>query len=475
VDQRQAFLDAIVADPDDDTVRLVYADWLDENGTEADRDRARLIRLQIELERLDEDDDRHWRIRRGCDTLIEYRWREWTYGFRTEDHHTEFYKVAFERGFLRSEALYGEDLTDTTLDTLLDQEPVTNFFLRHIDQCPDVVAQWKHLPRVRDLSFCDTVRDVKKLLRSPLLSGLRCLNGSGVLDEDDVSLIASDPRFANLRRLDIRANSLSDRAIQTIARSGTLSRLTALDYGYNFTTVTALEILADSPLAERLACLSLWRHERYSLPPIGWRAAELLTRFPHLGDLNLLGQRISDEGAERLAASPNLEGLKRLHLGGNALGPRGVRAILTSPYLAQVEELDLSGNRPGGEWIEALAGAHSPRLRKLSLFDNQLDGEAITRLAGATGFEGLRELNLGFNPIGDRGATGLARSALLSRLRRLDLGGCQIWDPGAVALAESGMLARLNNPGRLRLRGNRYSETGARRLRERFGYDPAEH
>ena len=39
-----AFMTAILSEPQDDTVRLVFADWLDENG---DRDRAEFIRLQI--------------------------------------------------------------------------------------------------------------------------------------------------------------------------------------------------------------------------------------------------------------------------------------------------------------------------------------------------------------------------------------------------------------------------------------------
>lgn len=49
------FLRAIVARPADDTVRLVYADWLDERG---ETDRAAFIRVQIELARRPEDDPR---------------------------------------------------------------------------------------------------------------------------------------------------------------------------------------------------------------------------------------------------------------------------------------------------------------------------------------------------------------------------------------------------------------------------------
>lgn len=44
-----AFLAAIIADPDDDTARLVAADFLEENG---DADRAAFIRIQVELARL---------------------------------------------------------------------------------------------------------------------------------------------------------------------------------------------------------------------------------------------------------------------------------------------------------------------------------------------------------------------------------------------------------------------------------------
>ena len=47
----QAFLDAIRADPDDDTLRLVFADWLDEHGNAAECARAELIRVQCELAR----------------------------------------------------------------------------------------------------------------------------------------------------------------------------------------------------------------------------------------------------------------------------------------------------------------------------------------------------------------------------------------------------------------------------------------
>ena len=43
------FLKTILDDPDDDTHRLVYADWLEEHG---EPERAAFVRLQLECDRL---------------------------------------------------------------------------------------------------------------------------------------------------------------------------------------------------------------------------------------------------------------------------------------------------------------------------------------------------------------------------------------------------------------------------------------
>src|SRR6187397_1813565 len=52
---REALLAAVCALPDDDTTRLVFADWLEENG---EPERAEFIRVQCEAARLTAADDR---------------------------------------------------------------------------------------------------------------------------------------------------------------------------------------------------------------------------------------------------------------------------------------------------------------------------------------------------------------------------------------------------------------------------------
>jgi uncharacterized protein (TIGR02996 family) len=50
--EQSAFVAAICEDPDDDTHRLVYADWLDERGRPGDAAHAELMRVQCALARL---------------------------------------------------------------------------------------------------------------------------------------------------------------------------------------------------------------------------------------------------------------------------------------------------------------------------------------------------------------------------------------------------------------------------------------
>src|SRR5437764_311627 len=55
MDDRLALVAAAVASPEDDTPRLVLADWLDEHGDAHDRARAEHIRVQVEADHLPND------------------------------------------------------------------------------------------------------------------------------------------------------------------------------------------------------------------------------------------------------------------------------------------------------------------------------------------------------------------------------------------------------------------------------------
>src|SRR5450432_1685581 len=70
----QPFLAAILDRPAEDGPRLVYADWLEEQG---DADRAEFIRVQIELSCLSEDDPKRDRLFDRESSLLMRHGDEW--------------------------------------------------------------------------------------------------------------------------------------------------------------------------------------------------------------------------------------------------------------------------------------------------------------------------------------------------------------------------------------------------------------
>src|SRR5262249_49189412 len=72
--QARGFLEAILARPDDDAPRLVFADWLEEQG---DADRAEFIRVQIERTRLPEWDARQLHLLLRERALLEQHAQKW--------------------------------------------------------------------------------------------------------------------------------------------------------------------------------------------------------------------------------------------------------------------------------------------------------------------------------------------------------------------------------------------------------------
>src|SRR5262249_49135917 len=68
------FVRAIIENPDDDGPRLVFADWLEEHGQ---LERAEFIRVQIELARLQKEDERRAGLETREKMLLEKNTRRW--------------------------------------------------------------------------------------------------------------------------------------------------------------------------------------------------------------------------------------------------------------------------------------------------------------------------------------------------------------------------------------------------------------
>jgi uncharacterized protein (TIGR02996 family) len=211
-----ALLAAILAHPDEDTPRLMYADWLDEHGQP---ERAEFIRIQCDPtadeaaeNRAAELEERNrakwlaglpqfpravWEFRRGFPEYLD------SPGLLFLDHYDAFARVPWLR-FLFLHHVANLDVRDflnrpwkpqwAELE-LMDDALSAAFVYSGYDSTPiiEAVARCPQVSQLRTLglfSFDITERGVAALVSSPHIDSLRYLH----IDGD-----RNDPRFASLR------------------------------------------------------------------------------------------------------------------------------------------------------------------------------------------------------------------------------------------------------------------------------------
>ncbi len=197
MDERQQFLRSIEADPEDDTPRLVFADWFEEHG---DEDRARFIRLQCEYHRRYGEDwlpgsSAHRRkMEREIEAILKRHREEWSRGLPAWAREKEF-----KRGFLHVHSMTGKQFLDSAA-AIRAVAPLATLFLRLLKGWEKAVLSSEHLGGVGRLR----------------------IDGAQVTDAG-IAALAADPHLRRLRQLDARrdphvgdvknANKLTDRAI----------------------------------------------------------------------------------------------------------------------------------------------------------------------------------------------------------------------------------------------------------------------
>jgi uncharacterized protein (TIGR02996 family) len=323
--QDDAFLQAIIENPDDDTPRLVYADWLEEHG---DPDRAEFIRVQIEMGRGVADPETGHRLRQREVCLLREHELRWTTPL-----HGLVQRARFVRGFPERVTLLAEG------------------FLRHAG------AVFRLAP-VRHLILTEAAGHLPRVADSPYLERVQALEFRTFAGQD-LRTLARSPHLGRLTRLILRYAGLEDEDAAALAATPSLAGLTALDlYGCILGPV-GIQAIATSVHLARLTELALGDHEG-----IGDAGAEALASAnTRLSRLHLSFAGISDAGARALAASPALAVLQGLDLGYNAIGAAGARALAGSPHLQALTHLSLRGNPIGRGARQTLAARLGGRIR----------------------------------------------------------------------------------------------------------------
>jgi uncharacterized protein (TIGR02996 family) len=508
-------LQAIRDEPEDDAHRLIYADWLEEQGGAERTARAALIRAQCRLAVLPVDDPSRDALEdEASDLLAEYE-REWT-----QPLHGLAQDWQFSRGFLENVTLRGEDFL-THAEQLFHFAPLRAVHLLiHGKEIPRLAAcpqlRWVETLDFRRCHLND--RALQQLLISPYLVRLTALElaGNGISTPGMRALVHSNA-FSRLRRLDLSRNfGIGDTAVRLLAHASaaenleelnlaattaTLDSLRELFHSSHLPRLTSLNIagtrahwaqltsplrtLAESKLLRQLRSLDISEHVhpaalRVLLDSLGEghlqtlylrsisaasADAEPLARSPQLANLALLDLRknnLGAVGAQILADSPHLASLAEVNLSSNNLRDKGVKAIAKSPHLRRLTVLDLAGNGIGGPGLQVLAAsANLGRLRMLNLAGNFIGGDSVRALTESSHLRRLAWLDLSDAYLEENSARALAESANLARLRTLRLQKNALGDGGARALAQSPHLKRLVH---LDLNDNRIGKAGAEAL-----------
>jgi uncharacterized protein (TIGR02996 family) len=499
-DTEASLLAAIVESPEDDLVRLVYADWLSEQPDEAARARAEFIRLEIEMAGMMPRKDmapNEWEhpnfrtLEARAGKLCDAHAADW---FGNLDELAEEWHT--HRGFVDHIAVSARRFITHGEEIFRLAPTIRNVFLDRMGRNMPAVAKCPALGHVRELVFFETpvrAREMEALAESPYLGNLRHLEmpytdtqigprgaralaraetltslehldlGNQAIYDEGATALFRAKRFANLRYLALDNNGVSDEVATLLADADHLTRLTHLDLGNNHLTAIGTS-LADSAISPGLEMLDLSNNPLENIGAL--LLAMSVFAFRSLTTLKLHTCRLEDDGCAALLGSPAFVGLNSLSLGGNRPGQRAFEALAAEGHPA-LEELELSGSNLGPEAARVLGQVGSlPVLRDLSMNRNPFTPAGIRHLLDGGLLRSVSRLSLGKCQVGDKGVIAIARSPVLKHLRVLHLEDNGITDRGAEALIQSPHLAALQV---LWVQDNSLSEKTKVALRERFG------
>jgi uncharacterized protein (TIGR02996 family) len=260
-DLAEALFQAILAEPEEDTPRLVYADWLEEQGGPQEQARAEFIRVQIELAKSVDQGRRTKELRAREKVLWKDNREAWLLSL---PEHLRKRNIRFHRGFFdelhmptRSWEQHGE--------ALFGQNPLYRLRLsgtvdRH---AAGSLAVLPYLSRVRVLSLAgcqleEPMKTLQILFGTPFLSGLTRLElCEAKFSSRELGVLVESPLLGRLRELDLARNDVGPRGTELLAGSAAVVNLRVLSLANNPIDDSGGLALAGSPHLSALARLDL--------------------------------------------------------------------------------------------------------------------------------------------------------------------------------------------------------------------------
>jgi uncharacterized protein (TIGR02996 family) len=262
MNDQTALLRAICENPDDDTVRLAYADWLEEHD---DPTRADFIRTQIEFHRTSPGDPLYryvlWRnlafekrytaeLRAELPVWPGVDFGNHIRGF-VEDLHVDHYRTLRE---------HAREVFGTF--------PIRSLRVRHLSE-PHLLADMPELQYVRKLNLlrCGlTLEQLGALLASPHLTNLESLDLDNNVFRDEVVgvLERAIGNLPKLRELWLGGNRLTNAGASLMARTPAFDCLHTLDLSWNTLDVSGVRSLASAGHFKGLTRLIIRGYGKFS-------------------------------------------------------------------------------------------------------------------------------------------------------------------------------------------------------------------
>jgi uncharacterized protein (TIGR02996 family) len=470
--------------PDDDEARLVFADWLEENG---ESQRAEFVRLQLLTAYLSSDWYSGQDERRACELrLLKRNVRRWTHGSLQDSYHWIGFRSdiagngeakdsgptgRFERGTLSLHCSlsdlveffdrlpshvtsYLEKITisglndDTLLQAVLaapEMAEFTSFSLRWQQEEPTPDLEWLDQGHVRKLAIGDPTGTGEVWTRLASASNLRLSKLSASPSRQNYGGWPGFLSSSVVERVTFLSTSIPDDS-EPLAhlRNANLPNLNQLDlyfYGRHYSASDVQDLL-DAPNLATLTNLKLlgFRGDlRGMIAPLAFSKS-----LGQLRKIDLGFNVVSEQDAAALARSPVLAQVKDLRFHSSRFTPEAAAALAASPYLASLESLDLSCAGIGDLGLSAFAASpHLRKLRRLHVCRSNISGVGLKALASSPYLTNLQDLDLALNPLSADALIALAKSDPLTNIQSLRIGAHGLSSSAVTELLQSPLVQRL--------------------------------
>jgi uncharacterized protein (TIGR02996 family) len=224
MDVKESLLQEVLSHPEKDEPRLVFADWLEDQGDP----RAEFIRLQCEIAQLPPTDDDVAEMQHRATLLLSEHEREWVGDIA--DQATSW---TFHRGFV--------EIVQLTADRFLDS--ANELFERAPIQC---------------LHLTDTRRQIGSIAKCAYLKQLKGLivEDTG-LGDDGLTTLANSRYIAQMSRFILSNCGITNKGVVALVSYSNMHDLRLLDLSRNTIRTLGVQALSASPLARNLEVLLL--------------------------------------------------------------------------------------------------------------------------------------------------------------------------------------------------------------------------